>query len=139
MGEGLPVQCQRRHRAGGVSASLRGKLRAQPLSLQLAVVRRIPHDHGILRTRTRKGRQLGTYAGADACVFPWIGLRWRMIRRAFEIRDDPMSLHAAFTRTIVGPLWAKWEKSSYLRHYHRLKKTQFLSADAIRARQWEDV
>lgn len=62
-----------------------------------------------------------------------------MIRRTFEIRDDPMSLHAAFTRTILGPLWARWEKSSYLRHYHRLKKTQFLSPDAIRARQWEDV
>src|SRR5947209_16669596 len=47
-----------------------------------------------------------------------------------------MDFHAALIRPFVGPLWAWWERSPYLRHYRRLKRTQFDQPDTIRARQW---
>ena len=50
-----------------------------------------------------------------------------------------MSLHAILVRTVLGPLWEKWEGSPYLRHYRRLKRTQYESPEVIRGRQWEAV
>lgn len=50
-----------------------------------------------------------------------------------------MDLHGTLIRTAIGPLWAKWERSSYLRHYRVLKKTQFDSPEVVRARQWERI
>jgi phenylacetate-CoA ligase len=42
-------------------------------------------------------------------------------------------------RYVVAPLWAKWERSPYLRHYHALRRTQFDAPEVIRARQWQAV
>jgi phenylacetate-CoA ligase len=50
-----------------------------------------------------------------------------------------MDWHALLIRTVIGPLWARWEGSPYLQHYRRLQRTQFDDPDAIRARQWEAV
>jgi phenylacetate-CoA ligase len=50
-----------------------------------------------------------------------------------------MSLHDAMIRAVIGPLWAKWEKSPYLDHYRRLRRTQYDSPELIRERQWESV
>jgi phenylacetate-CoA ligase len=50
-----------------------------------------------------------------------------------------MDWHAAFIRTMIGPLWAKWEKSPYLAHYRSLLRTQYDSPEIIRARQWDKI
>jgi phenylacetate-CoA ligase len=47
-----------------------------------------------------------------------------------------MDWHAALIRTVIGPLWARWEGSPYLRHYRRLRRTQFDPPQAVRERQW---
>jgi phenylacetate-CoA ligase len=47
-----------------------------------------------------------------------------------------MDWHALFTRRVVAPLWARWERSPYLRHYWRLRQTQFDDPEIIRQRQW---
>jgi phenylacetate-CoA ligase len=47
--------------------------------------------------------------------------------------------HARLIRTVIAPLWARWERSPYLRHYQHLRRTQFDDPDTIRARQWEAV
>jgi phenylacetate-CoA ligase len=39
-------------------------------------------------------------------------------------------------RWLIGPLWAGWERSAYLRHYRTLKRRQFDDPVTIRARQW---
>jgi phenylacetate-CoA ligase len=44
--------------------------------------------------------------------------------------------HAALIRTVIGPLWARWEKSPYLRHLRWLRRSQFDTPEAIRDRQW---
>jgi phenylacetate-CoA ligase len=44
--------------------------------------------------------------------------------------------HAVLIRTVVGPLWARWEGSPFLRHYRELRKTQYDDPNGIRARQW---
>ena len=46
-----------------------------------------------------------------------------------------MDPHALFVRMLVGPLWAAWEHSPYLRHYRRLRQAQYDSPEAIRDRQ----
>ncbi len=48
-----------------------------------------------------------------------------------------MDLYASLVRTVIGPLWARWERSPYLRHYRRLRRTQYDPPEAVRARQWE--
>ena len=48
-----------------------------------------------------------------------------------------MDLHAFLIRHAIGPLWARWERSPYLRHYRQLRETQFHDPDAIRNRQRE--
>ena len=48
-----------------------------------------------------------------------------------------MDLHAFLIRNVIGPLWARWEKSPYLRHYRRLEQTQYDTPFAIRNRQWD--
>jgi phenylacetate-CoA ligase len=47
-----------------------------------------------------------------------------------------MDLHAFLIRTALGPLWARWERSPYLRHYRRLRRTQYDAPEMIRQRQW---
>lgn len=48
-----------------------------------------------------------------------------------------MDIHAFLTRTVIGPAWARWERSPYLRHYRRLRRTQYDTPEAIQSRQWE--
>jgi phenylacetate-CoA ligase len=50
-----------------------------------------------------------------------------------------MALHDALIRTVLGPVWAKWENSPYLAHYRRLQRTQYDPPDVVRQRQWEAV
>jgi phenylacetate-CoA ligase len=50
-----------------------------------------------------------------------------------------MDLHAFLIRHAIGPLWARWERSPYLRHHRLLRQTQFHDADTIRARQWQQL
>lgn len=47
--------------------------------------------------------------------------------------------HAWITRFMIGPAWAVWEGSPYLRHYRRLKRTQFDSRQATEDRQWQAI
>ncbi|MEW4568945.1 phenylacetate--CoA ligase family protein [Tautonia sp. JC769] len=46
-----------------------------------------------------------------------------------------MSLHAIAIRHLIGPLWAAHERSPYLRHYRRLRRTQFDVAEVVAERQ----
>jgi phenylacetate-CoA ligase len=50
-----------------------------------------------------------------------------------------VDVHARLIRSAIGPLWARWEGSPYLRHYRRLLKTQYDLPEAVRARQWQAV
>jgi phenylacetate-CoA ligase len=50
-----------------------------------------------------------------------------------------MDLHARLVRALIGPLWARWEGSPYLRHYRQLRRTQYDAPEVIRARQWQQV
>jgi phenylacetate-CoA ligase len=50
-----------------------------------------------------------------------------------------MDLHARMIQWILGPLWARWEKSPYLRRYRQLLRSQFDDPVTIRARQWNAV
>ncbi len=42
-------------------------------------------------------------------------------------------------RHAVAPLWARFERSPYLRHYRRLLRTQFDPPETIRRRQWGKI
>ncbi|HEV3235488.1 MAG TPA: phenylacetate--CoA ligase family protein [Gemmataceae bacterium] len=46
-----------------------------------------------------------------------------------------MDLHAKFIRNVIGPLWARWERSPYLKHLPVLQQTQFHDLATIQARQ----
>ena len=48
-----------------------------------------------------------------------------------------MDLLAPFSRNIVAPLWAAWERSPYLKHYRQLLKTQYDPPETLRQRQHE--
>jgi phenylacetate-coenzyme A ligase PaaK-like adenylate-forming protein len=48
-----------------------------------------------------------------------------------------MDVHAILIRTLIGPLWARWEGSPYLRHYRLLRRTQYDPPEVIRRRQWQ--
>ena len=50
-----------------------------------------------------------------------------------------MDLLAPIVRSAIAPLWAAWERSPYLRHYRRLRQTEFDSAATIRERQWRQL
>ncbi len=50
-----------------------------------------------------------------------------------------MDYLAPITRHIIAPAWAAWERSPYLRHYRRLKKTQYDTPEVIQERQWQKV
>lgn len=50
-----------------------------------------------------------------------------------------MDWHAFLIRNAIGPLWARWERSPYLRHYRRLRRLQYDDPAAVRARQWAAV
>jgi phenylacetate-CoA ligase len=50
-----------------------------------------------------------------------------------------MDWQALITRRVIAPLWARWEGSPYLRHYRRLRRTQFDDPGTIRKRQWAAV
>ncbi len=45
---------------------------------------------------------------------------------------DPL---APISRHLIAPAWAAWESSPYLRHYRRLKRTQYDSPEVVRQRQ----
>ena len=47
-----------------------------------------------------------------------------------------MDWHALLIQTVIAPLWARWERSPYLRHYRRLRRTQFDDPKTIEKRQW---
>jgi phenylacetate-CoA ligase len=51
-------------------------------------------------------------------------------------QEEVLDLHAVLVRRVIGPLWARWERSPYLRHYHWLRRHQFDSPEIIRTRQW---
>jgi phenylacetate-CoA ligase len=48
-----------------------------------------------------------------------------------------MDLHAPLVRMVIGPLWARWERSPYLRHLRRLRRTQYYPSERVEARQWQ--
>jgi phenylacetate-CoA ligase len=50
-----------------------------------------------------------------------------------------MDLHALLIRNAIGPAWAAWEGSPYLRQYRALLRTQFLPLHEIRERQWNAI
>lgn len=50
-----------------------------------------------------------------------------------------MDMHASAIRRFVGPLWAWWEKSLYLKHYHLLEQTQYDDSATIVERQERTV
>jgi phenylacetate-CoA ligase len=47
-----------------------------------------------------------------------------------------MDFHAVAIRKFLGPLWARWERSSYLNHHRQLELTQYDSLQVIQARQF---
>jgi phenylacetate-CoA ligase len=48
-----------------------------------------------------------------------------------------MDLLAPIARYVIVPAWAAWERTPYLRHLRRLRRTQFDAPELIRRRQWE--
>jgi phenylacetate-CoA ligase len=50
-----------------------------------------------------------------------------------------MDVHAFAIRAVLGPLWARREKSPYLAHYRRLRRADNASPEAVRSQQWEAV
>ena len=40
---------------------------------------------------------------------------------------------------LIAPAWAAWERSPYLRHYRRVKRTQYDPPEMILARQWDKL
>ncbi|MDR1483873.1 MAG: hypothetical protein LBT09_03520 [Planctomycetaceae bacterium] len=50
-----------------------------------------------------------------------------------------MDMLSFFSRNIVAPIWAFWERSDYLRHYRRMLKTQYDLPETIFARQTEKM
>ena len=50
-----------------------------------------------------------------------------------------MDLQAALIRNVIGPLWAKWERSPYLRHLSWLRVHQYDPPQAVRDRQWRTI
>src|SRR5437763_791884 len=65
--------------------------------------------------------------------------QWLLGIGKFPARIANMDLHATLIRNVIGPLWARWEGSPYLRHYKRLQQTQYDSPASIRARQWSAI
>jgi phenylacetate-CoA ligase len=54
-------------------------------------------------------------------------------------RFNTMDLHALGIRAVIGPLWARWEDSAYLKHYRRLRQSQYDPMVTVRSRQWDAV
>jgi phenylacetate-CoA ligase len=50
-----------------------------------------------------------------------------------------VDLQAALIRNVIGPLWAKWERSPYLRHLSWLRVHQYDPPQAVRDRQWRTI
>jgi phenylacetate-CoA ligase len=46
---------------------------------------------------------------------------------------------ATLIRTVIGPLWARWEGSPYLRHYRELVRRQWDGMETVAGRQWEAI
>src|SRR5262249_21195649 len=51
-------------------------------------------------------------------------------------KDRRMDIHATLIRRVIGPIWARWEGSSYLRHYLDLARSQFDSPEAVKNRRF---
>ena len=58
-------------------------------------------------------------------------------------KDTPRTAYhdllAPWTRNVIGPLWARWDRSLYLRILRRLSQTQFDSPESILQRQWKRI
>ncbi|MFX0199107.1 MAG: phenylacetate--CoA ligase family protein [Candidatus Hodarchaeota archaeon] len=50
-----------------------------------------------------------------------------------------MDLYRHISSHFIAPLWAKWEKSDYLKHIEYLKELQFLSPEEIKGIQWRKI
>jgi phenylacetate-CoA ligase len=50
-----------------------------------------------------------------------------------------MDLHGIMVRSLIGPAWARWERSDYLRNQRALRRTQYDAPGVIRRRQWQAV
>jgi phenylacetate-CoA ligase len=50
-----------------------------------------------------------------------------------------MDAHALAIRTVIGPLWARWESSPYLAHYRRLRRADCDAPEVVARRQWDAV
>jgi len=48
-----------------------------------------------------------------------------------------MTVSGRFIRTVIVPAWAAWERSPYLRHAQRLRRTQFDPTTVVQQRQEE--
>ncbi len=47
----------------------------------------------------------------------------------------PFAPDELFCRHVVAPLWARWERSPYLKHYRQLKRQEYDPAETLRERQ----
>src|SRR5262249_26656863 len=50
-----------------------------------------------------------------------------------------MDVFAPIVRCVIAPLWARWERSPYLRYYHILQCTQYDHPDTIREGQLQVI
>jgi len=50
-----------------------------------------------------------------------------------------MYVPATLVRHAIGPLWAAWERSPYLRHYKRLLKTQFMNPTELKDQRVQNL
>jgi phenylacetate-CoA ligase len=48
-------------------------------------------------------------------------------------------LHRFLNRSLIGPAWAAWERSPYLRIFRQLKRSQFDAPEVIRQRQSQQL
>ncbi len=48
-----------------------------------------------------------------------------------------MDAHALAIRSVIGPLWARWEQSPYLAHSRRLRRADHDAPEVVAARQWD--
>ncbi|WP_165229486.1 phenylacetate--CoA ligase family protein [Aquisphaera insulae] len=48
-----------------------------------------------------------------------------------------MDFYAPVARAFIGPLWAAWERSPYLRHFRELKDREYEAAPVAQKKQWD--
>jgi len=50
-----------------------------------------------------------------------------------------MDILSSLIRHVIAPLWARWERSPYLKHHRTLSRTQYDPPETIRKRQWDTI